>query len=87
MALSFPNRSRSYDTTRHAVRFWGHNSAMETSFFVMADALRKIQPGLAPGEAGLLHAFDLNRDLICATAAKVFKRSTRGSYDLVASDF
>lgn len=87
MTLSFPNHSRSYDMTRHAVRFWGHDSAMEASFFVTADALRKIQPGVQPDEAGLLHAFDLNRDLICATAAKVFKRGSRGSYDLIASDF
>jgi hypothetical protein len=25
MAISFPNRSRSYDATRRAVRFWGHD--------------------------------------------------------------
>jgi hypothetical protein len=49
--------------------------------------LRKIQPGVQPDEASLLHAFDMNRDLICATAAKIFKRGSRGSYDLVASDF
>jgi Protein of unknown function (DUF1488) len=87
MTLSFPNHSRSYDATRQAVRFWGHDSAMEASFFVMADALRKIQPGVQPDEASLLRAFDLNRDLICATAARIFKRGSRGSYDLVASDF
>ena len=34
MALNFPNASRSYDSTRHAVRFWGYDSTMETSFFV-----------------------------------------------------
>lgn len=87
MTLSFPNQSRSYDSTRQAVRFWGHHSAMEASFFVMADALRRIQPGVLPDETSLLHAFDLNRDLICATAEKVFRRGSKGSYDLVASDF
>ncbi|MGD0314842.1 MAG: DUF1488 family protein [Xanthobacteraceae bacterium] len=40
MALSFPNESRFYDATRRAVRFWGHDSAMEASFFVNADATR-----------------------------------------------
>jgi hypothetical protein len=39
MSLSFPNQSRSYDATRRAVRFWGHDSAMEASFFVTEDAL------------------------------------------------
>jgi hypothetical protein len=33
-------------------------------------------------EAGLLGAFDAHRDLIYATAAKVYARSHRGSYDL-----
>ena len=58
MALNFPNASRSYDSTRHAVRFWGYDSAMETSFFVMADALRHLQPGIEPDEESLLQAFD-----------------------------
>ena len=29
MALSFPNKSRAFDATRRAVRFWGYDSAME----------------------------------------------------------
>jgi len=87
MALNFPNLSRSYDSTRHAVRFWAYDSAMETSFFVMADALRRLQPGIRSDESALLQAFDSNRDLICATAAKVYKRGSKGSYDLGPSDF
>jgi hypothetical protein len=87
MALSFPNQSRSYDATRHAVRFWGHDSAMEASFFVTDDALKRIKPDMRFDEAGLLSTFDLNRSLICAIAAKVYGRGRRGSYDLVAADF
>ena len=87
MTLSFPNSCRSYDATRHAVRFWGHDSAMEASFFVTADALRRLQPGLPADEADLLRTFDLHRDLICTIAAKIFARGKKGSYDLVASDF
>jgi Protein of unknown function (DUF1488) len=87
MALSFPNQSRSYDATRRAVRFWGHDSAMEASFYVTEDALSRVQPGLRLDEAGLLGAFDAHRDLICATAAKVYARGHRGSYDLVSTDF
>ncbi|MGA7998160.1 MAG: DUF1488 family protein, partial [Bradyrhizobium sp.] len=26
--IDFPNHSRSYDQTRRAVRFWGHDSAI-----------------------------------------------------------
>lgn len=87
MAVNFPNRSRSYDATRRVVRFWGYDRSMEKSFFVSADALKRIQPNLQPDEAGLLRAFDINRDLICATAAKLYACGRRGSYDLNAANF
>jgi hypothetical protein len=60
---------------------------METSFFVMADALRRLQPGLGSDEAALLNAFDRHRDRICAVAAKAYARRDRASYDLHAADF
>ena len=85
--IDFPNHSRSYDSTRRAVRFWGHDSAIEASFFIDQDALTKIQPGTRPDESGFLNAFDSNRDLICAAAAKVYVRGSRGSYDPVAANF
>jgi hypothetical protein len=85
--LSFPNSSRSYDVTRRAVRFWGNDSAMETSFYVSEDALNRIQPGAAVNHVDALRAFDDNRPLIHATAAKVYARGHRGSYELVSSDF
>jgi hypothetical protein len=87
LVIDFPNHSRSYDQTRRAVRFWGHDSAMEASFFIGEDALRRIQPDACPDESGFLSAFDCNRDLICAAAAKVYVRGSRGSYDLVAAHF
>ena len=85
--IEFPNYSRSYDRTRHAVRFWGYDSAMETSFFINDAALRRIQPDTCLDESGFLNAFDSNRDLICAAAAKVYLRGSRGSYDLDANNF
>jgi uncharacterized protein DUF1488 len=54
-------QSRSYDAALHAVRFWGHDGAMEVSFFVNEDALKRMQPELRPDEAGILDAFDANR--------------------------
>ena len=102
MALNFPNASRSYDSTRHAVRFWGYDSAMETSFFVVADALRRLQPGtvprrahrmrrlqpgISPDEEGLLQAFDSHCEQIRAAAAKVYRRGNKGSYELGPTDF
>ncbi len=60
---------------------------METSFFINEDALRRIQPDTRPDESGFLNAFDSNRDLICAAAARIYLRGSRGSYDLVATNF
>jgi Protein of unknown function (DUF1488) len=87
MTLNFPNRSRFYDSTRHAVRFWGHDTALEASFFVAADALKHLQPDMPLDEAGFLSVFDSNRDLIYATASKVYARGRKGSYDLLIGDF
>ena len=84
--ISFPNRSRSYDATRHAVRFWGHDRSMESSFYVTADALRQIQPDMRSDAVDLLRAFDSNRERIYAIAAKVYARGHRGSYDLNVAD-
>ena len=85
--IDFPNHSRSYDKTRHAVRFWGYDSAIEASFFIDEEALRRIQPDAPLNAWGFLNAFDSNRDLICAVAAKIYVRGSRGSYDLVAANF
>jgi hypothetical protein len=87
MTLRFPNQSRWYDASRQAIRFWGHDSAMETSFFVGVAALKHIQPDISLDEAGLLAAFDANRELIHTIAAKTYHRGHKGSYELIATDF
>jgi hypothetical protein len=86
MTINFPNRSRSYDATRRMVRFWGHDRSMESAFFLMADALQKLQPNLQFEEGDVLRAFDSNRDRIYAIAAKVYARGHRGSYDINVAD-
>jgi Protein of unknown function (DUF1488) len=77
MAVKFPNESRSYDATRSAVRFWSHDSAMEASFFVSEDALQRLEPDMCSDEASFLRAFDANRALICATAARFISAGAR----------
>jgi hypothetical protein len=86
MAITFPNRSRSYDATRRAVRFWGYDRSMESSFFIMADALQRMQPDLRFDAADILRAFDVNRERIYTIAAKVYARGRKGSYDLYVDD-
>ncbi len=87
MSLNFPNRSRSFDPTRRAVRFWGHDGPMEAAFFVNEDALKRIQPDAPCDEAGLLNAFDSHCALIHAAATRVYKRGRKGSYELIPADF
>jgi hypothetical protein len=45
------------------VRFWGHDSAIEASFFIAEDALARIQPGACLDESGFLNAFQSGFDL------------------------
>jgi hypothetical protein len=86
MALMFPNSSRSYDATRRAVRFWGHDSAMEWSFFVTEDALRRLHPAMARDESAMLDAFDLHCERIRAGASRAYSRGRKGSYELGVAD-
>jgi hypothetical protein len=86
MALNFPNQSRHYDEAMHAIRFWGHDGAMEAAFFVGEQTLQKIRPGISTDVAGMLEAFDAHRDLIHAAAVRLYGRGRKGAYDLQPSD-
>jgi Protein of unknown function (DUF1488) len=70
MTLGFPNESRAYDATLRAIRFWGHDGAMEASFFVNRDALQRIDPGMRFDEEAVLRVFDVHRDLINVVAPR-----------------
>jgi hypothetical protein len=85
--IDFPNQSRSFDSTRRAVRFWGYDSAMEWSFFVTEEALTHLRPKTERNEASLLLAFDTNRPAIYAAAIKAFKQGRKGSYELGVANF
>jgi hypothetical protein len=60
---------------------------MEASFFIVEAALTRIQPGLHSDESAILSAFDSHRELIQATATKVYNRGRKGSYQLTPEDF
>lgn len=87
MTLNFPNASRSYDATRHLVRFWGYDGALEVSFLVEVSALRKLMPQMSSLEAGCLEAFDAMRERILEAARKAYGRTGGGPYLLAAADF
>ncbi len=86
-AIGFPNASRSYDPTRHGVRFWGNDSSMDADFIVSEEALQHLQSGLGEAEADFLRAFDLHRERILEAATKIYKRDNRGMHVVGASDF
>jgi hypothetical protein len=78
--MMFASHRRAYDTNRHAVRFHGYDSAAPCSFFITAEALRRVQPAMIHSEAGMLEAFDSNRELICAMAARLYSSAPFNSY-------
>lgn len=87
MELNFPNKSRSYDARRQLVRFWGYDRAMEVSFLIEVNALRRLAPRELDLEADILSAFDETREHICAVARIVYARRRTSVYRLAASDF
>jgi hypothetical protein len=78
--LNFPNPSRSYDETRHGVRFWGYDRTLEISFLIEDGALSKVSPETSANEAGFLNTFDVNRNRICAVAWDIYSRDRKTSY-------
>jgi hypothetical protein len=86
MSLAFPNFSRCFDPSTHAVRFWGHDRSMENLFFISVAALHAMEPAMTNDETSILSAFDKHRERVCAAAAKVYARGTRGSYDITCAD-
>lgn len=84
MTLTFPNRSRSYDETRNAVRFLGYDGMFEVPFLVQADAL----VGSAKmTETDCLTAFDAARGSIHDVAREAYSHGRRTTYVLKAMDF
>ena len=70
--MMFASHRRTYDAKRQAVRFYGYDSATPCSFFITAETLRRVHPEMIHSEAGMLEAFDSNRNLICAMAARLY---------------
>ena len=89
MTLAFPNPSRSYDETRKAVRFTGHDGMFEVRFFVDVSALsdqnREAFSNRTP-EAACLSAFDDARNSIQAAARKAYSKGRNNTFTLSAAD-
>ncbi len=86
MTLEFPNRSRSFDEVRNAVRFMGHDGMFEVPFFVEAEALAT-RGKANPSGADCLSAFDAARSSIHDVARQAYSHGRRSAYTLTAGDF
>jgi hypothetical protein len=91
MKLTFPNPSRSFDESSNRVRFWGYDRAIEVSFFVEVEALRRLNSEMESAEKGFLQTFDEARERIHEVADKLYVRGgkCKGDYAYVlsAADF
>lgn len=89
MTLRFPNPNRNFDASSRRILFWGYDSAIEVSFFVEVDALKRLCPEMSSAEADFLKAFDAVRKRIQEVADEVYVRGGKGSYaySLAAEDF
>jgi hypothetical protein len=86
MTLAFPNRSRSYDAARKAIRFLGYDGTFEVPFFVEVQALKASQPAV-DNETRYLAAFDAARISIQDVAREVYSHGRKRLYVLTAYDF
>lgn len=89
MKLSFPNPSRSFDSTKQRVQFWAYHNTVEITFYIDGATLQLLQPTMTDDQEGLLTAFDANTEKIRKVADKVYQGDpSRGSsYLLPSSQF
>lgn len=85
MTLTFPNRSRSFDERRNAVRFSGYDGMFEVRFLIEANALRTASQA-ARSEAECLRAFDMAREAILDAATHAYGRGGKDRHTLTARD-
>ncbi|HWD14320.1 MAG TPA: DUF1488 domain-containing protein [Pseudochrobactrum sp.] len=85
MALSFPNPSRSFDSSEIGVRFVGYDGMTSVPFLIDKTALEK-NGSIAATETSLLAAFDASRKLIYDVAREVYSNARQTSYRISVKD-
>ena len=86
MALNFPNPVRTFEPGRACVSFWGSDSALEISFQIEIDALRKLGAGAGDGESQMLSVFDQNRAAILKAATNAYGRRRSTYHRITAAE-
>jgi deoxycytidylate deaminase len=85
MPLTFPNRSRSFDESRNAVRFTGYDGMFEVQFLIEVGALRTASQA-SRSEDECLRAFDAAREAILEAASNAYGRGGKNRYTLTEQD-
>lgn len=80
MDLAFPNLTRSFEASKNRVRFWGHDNAIEITFFVSSDILSQLMPGTERSETAILRIFDSMRSDIHEAARRAYANGWHGQY-------
>jgi hypothetical protein len=87
MTLSFPNPSRSYDESRHSVRFVGHDGLTQIRFFLPVSILADDLIARMPTETDYLSAFDGKRKDIFEVARKAYESRRKDMIELDQTSF
>jgi len=87
MALTFPNRSRSYDAAGQRIRFLGYDGMFQISFFIAIEALAKLTSKASTAEADHLALSDAARASIYGVAQKTYARGRKNMHVLTSADF
>jgi hypothetical protein len=80
LALTFPNRSRSYDEAGQYLHFLGYDGMFEMPCLIEIEALANAKPEAATAEAGYLATFDASPDSIRDVARKVYSHGRKNVY-------
>ena len=83
--LDFPNRSRGFDEVSGGIRFWAYYGAIEISFFVEGDAIRKLATKMPASADEALKVFGSAREDLYDVADRVYALVPQGSYSCVIS--
>ncbi|MHA7775392.1 DUF1488 family protein [Roseibium sp. M-1] len=86
MALSFPNRSRSYDPGKRSIRFIGYDGVFEISIFVEVSILQAMTKDEMSSSSQYLAHFDSKRSEMERSASKSYSRRRRATIVLTAAD-
>jgi hypothetical protein len=74
MTLAFLNDSRAYESSHHAISFWGHDSSFEVHFRLEEAALAKMTGRERLDETEALAVFDMNKAAIRSLASRIYRQ-------------